>query len=297
MPNRMYMTIVAESGATKTDWRTADTGLRTAGINLSVMPYEKVASTVEEAASALLKDGEKAEKIFFYAAGLVSEDSAKNLKSVLREFFPEAEIFCASDLMAASRALWGDGPGISAVLGTGSNSCLYDGSRVVRNIRPGGFILGDEGGGVSLGRRFVADFIKERVPDALAVEFSEKFRATYSSIVENVYGGGGPSYLASFAPFLVGKAGEYDYLQDLIKDNFRDFMVRMILPYRTGNECLEVGAVGSFGFACRDIVAGTGREYGVEFVRFLASPAETLVAYHCGGYGKASDMVSDKAVE
>ena len=167
------MILIIESGATKADWcAVADDGIpvfiKTGGINLATMSEEVNEKTVNQALAELeAKDlREKVDRIHFYAAGLVSSEGdevpelARGLDKVLKAHFPDAVIEYASDLLAAARAVCGHKPGIAAILGTGSNSCLYDGERIVKNIRSGGFILGDEGGGARLGKLFMSDFLK-----------------------------------------------------------------------------------------------------------------------------------------
>ncbi len=285
------MTIIAESGATKTDWVCGGVSLRTRGINLSVMTDADVSAVVAEAAGKLLAScpGMDAgtlrqggvSRVFFYGAGLVSEDSGRRLRRILTEHFGPAAMEFSSDLMASARALWGMSPGVVAILGTGSNCCVYDGEKIVMSVRPGGFILGDEGGGVSLGRLFIADYIKNLVPEGLAREFHEEYGLDYPKIVEAVYRGSNPSgFLASFAPFIVKAAERYGYAHDLLKENFRSFITRALLSCRSGDGDMEVGVSGSFGCACRTLLEELGGEYGVRFVKFVPSPIKILPGFH-----------------
>ena len=173
------MTILAESGATKTDWRSiASDGtvysMRSTGMNVATADVAFVEKTLREAIPKLNPSGETVERIHFYAAGMISTpgnpvpEGAVRLHGEFMKAFPESEVAYASDLLAAARALFGRKPGIAVILGTGSNSCEYDGKQIVKNVRSGGFILGDEGGGASLGRQFVSDFLKGIVPEPVA---------------------------------------------------------------------------------------------------------------------------------
>ena len=172
------MIIIAESGATKTDWRSiSDDGksfsMKTPGMNVATAESSFIENVLKEAVTGLNPSGETVREIHFYAAGLISDgkqvpDSAVRLDAVFRKSFPEAAIEYASDLLDAARAVCGRKPGIAVILGTGSNSCEYDGEKIVKNVRSGGFILGDEGGGASLGKRFMSDFLKGLVLSPLA---------------------------------------------------------------------------------------------------------------------------------
>lgn len=275
------MKLIVESGSTKTDW--AAVGMcrfRTSGINLSVMPARAILEVLLQARELLeenVPEGRNADpdEILFYGAGLAGSSSLLVLDKALKAVFPSASVAYGSDLLAAARAAFDRKPGIVAILGTGSNSCLYDGSKVVSNVRPGGFILGDEGGGVSHGRAFIADYIKGLLPESLSDSFTEEYGLTYEQIVEKVYQGSSPAaFLASFVPFILEHRDD-QYVRDLIDSNFRSFIIRCLKQYDL--EANDVAVVGSFGCACRDELISLGREYGVRFTYFIKSPIDRLV--------------------
>ena len=157
-----------------------------------------------------------------------------------------------------------------------ANSCLYEHGEIKKNIRPGGFILGDEGGGAVLGRMFLSDYIKGLVPEGLAALFDSEFGLDYPDIVKGVYKAEAPSrFVASFARFVCDNRND-GYAAGLIERNIRVFIERSLSRY--GNP--EVGIVGSFGCACCDELETIGKEYGLAFVKFVKSPIDALVAYH-----------------
>jgi N-acetylglucosamine kinase-like BadF-type ATPase len=287
------MIIIVESGATKTDWLAFDeegtrVNVKTGGMNLASMPEDVVRGVVEDAAAGFKEKGISLfEWIHFYAAGLICQSSesvpsmAINLDKVLRSLFPGALIEYASDTLAAARAVCGHKPGIAAILGTGSNSCLYDGERIVRNVRSGGFILGDEGGAARLGKLFISDFIKGLVPEPVSGEFSRDFEVDYMTVVKNVYKGEAPAgYLGSFAPWITSRYDSCDYIKMLVDNNFRDFFERALKQYDT--ESLPVGVVGGFGYANRDILRRLAGSYGIIFSKIIKAPVEGLVDFHSG---------------
>lgn len=287
------MILIVESGATKTDWVGLQAGggparsVKTGGMNISSMSEAAVNEVVECAAKEFLRLGvSKIEDIHFYAAGLICQSGesvpsmAVKLDKVLRRFFPEARIEYASDTLAAARAVCGTAPGITAILGTGSNSCQYDGEKIVRNVRPGGFILGDEGGAVRLGKLFLSDYIKGLVPEPLAGEFGREFDVDYLTIVNNVYKGGSPAgYLGSFAPWITARYDSCEYVKNLVDSNFRDFIERCLLQYGQGSS-LRVGVVGGFGFANAAILRKIAEPYGIKFSKIIKAPIEGLVDFH-----------------
>ena len=174
----MRMKLIIECGATKTDFcltgENTDSRFRAAGINLSTTDMDTVSHTVRDAVSRLnaLSSPEmygEVSDVYFYGAGLVRE--VPELEELLRSVFPSARVELASDLVAASRAVLGDAPGIAAILGTGSNSCLYDGRSVVKNVLPCGYVFGDYGSGNALGRMFLSDYFQGLMPEELAGDF------------------------------------------------------------------------------------------------------------------------------
>ena len=290
------MILIIESGATKADWCAVQPGgkaredVRTAGMNLATMTAASLQKILTQALTTLRGDSSVASatpvtQVHFYAAGLLTRegervpDGAETLDRVLRMAFPFAEIEYASDLLAAARAVCGHAPGIAAILGTGSNSCLYDGKQIVRNVRSGGFILGDEGGGARLGRLFVADFLKGLVPEPVASQFAAAFPVDYMTVVHNVYRGPSPSgYLGAFAPWIMEHYDASPYVKELVDGNFRDFIERVLKQYDLA--ALPVGVVGGFGYAHRQILQEVARPYGIRFQTILATPMDGLVAYH-----------------
>ena len=281
------MIIVAESGATKTEWRSVGNDgtvrpAQTPGMNPSSYDEDHIASAVAQAMSAVNPEGEKVDRIFFYGAGLVSTASAAPIESALRKWCPDAVIDSRGDLIAAARALFGDQEGIVAIMGTGSNSCFYRDGKIVLNYRPGGFILGDEGSAAYLGKIFMSDIIKGRVPLSVGNIFREEYSLPYLEIIENVYRKpGAAAFLGSFAPFILKNVDEPSgYMRSLLEGCIDSFMQTALNRYKENYGVNKVGVVGSFGCACEDLVRETGSRYGLEFVKFIKSPVEELVKYH-----------------
>ena len=269
------MILIVESGATKTDWCLVGpegpvSRLQTPGMNLSSIASEANAAVFATAVEQFTG----VDEVHFYAAGLL--EFPVELDRVFRERFPHATFEYASDLLAAARAACGRGEGVAAILGTGSNTCLYDGQRIVRNIHGGGFIIGDEGSAAALGRMFLSDLVKELVPEDLAQAFASFHEADYASVVRNIYKSPAPSrYLGSLAPFLLDNR-DNTYVKALIDRNFRDLFERALIRYGD----YPVGVVGGFGCACRAELGQLATGYGLTISRFIPSPMDGLIAYH-----------------
>jgi N-acetylglucosamine kinase-like BadF-type ATPase len=287
------MIIVVESGATKTAWRAVwDDGsvraVQTAGLSPTCLDLEHTQGIVRKAIPELNPEGRHVDEIFFYGAGLVSPESYAPIQEALQMWCPLAEVHFHSDILAAARALFGDGSGIVAIMGTGSNSCLYENGEITRNIRPGGFILGDEGSGVALGRAFLADLIKGLVPAVIEEDFNREFGLDYPQIIRKVYKEQAASaFMASLAPFILARKGE-GYIDRLIESCLESFMERALERYADNASeeiSSKVGVVGSFGCACEEMLRSLSERHPLEFVRFIKSPIDELVTYHRSRHG------------
>jgi N-acetylglucosamine kinase-like BadF-type ATPase len=225
------MKIIVESGATKTAWRAISvegnmTEVLTPGLSPTCLDAEYISDIVRKAVPALNPDGKSVEQIVFYGAGLVSEESTASLRSCLEMWCPFASVEFHSDILAAARALFGDGSGVVAIMGTGSNSCLYRDGKIIRNYRPGGFILGDDGSAASLGKAFMSDVVRSLTPANVYQLFREEYDLPYQNIVENVYRKpGAAAFLGSFAPFILKNIDEPSgYFRSLVEGCIDAFM-------------------------------------------------------------------------
>ena len=277
------MILIVESGATKSDWRAISKDgqemkrIISEGVNLSTMKASVIKNAVSEASEQFA--GLPISDIYFYAAGVATDEVAAEIKEVFAKTIPGASCEIETDLIAAARAACGHSEGIAAIVGTGSNSCLYDGVQIVGRVYSGGFILGDEGSAAALGKLFIADFIKGLVPEYIAEDFAVRYDSDYASIVQNVYRSeASPSgYLGGFAPFIM-EYFEDKYVRNLVVDNFRSFIRRSLKQYDT--ERYSVGVAGGFGYALKDIFAKVAEEEGVRISRFIKEPIEGLIDYH-----------------
>ena len=274
------MIIIIEAGATKSDWRILEGGrqrqLLLPGINVSTSDeghnLDVLSRGLAEAGAPRI-DG-----LFLYVAGIVTPEVRERYSAYVRTLVDVGLIEINDDLVAAARAVCGNDPGIVAILGTGSNACFWDGTAVSFKVRSGGYILGDEGGGAVLGKLFLADFLKGRVPGEVAEAFAERFDSSYSGIVASVYRSESPAgYLGGLAPFILSHYSN-PYVKELVDGNFRSFVTRSLLSYPVDQ--YPVGVVGGFGSACRDILEPICAGYGIRISGFENEPINGLIKYH-----------------
>lgn len=276
------MILIADSGSTKTDWCLVDDGgvvLRAAtqGINPFHQDEGTIGSVVDDELLPQL-NGIIPDKIYFYGSGC-REEQAAMMERLLGRAFPRcADISACGDLLAAARAVCGDNEGIACIMGTGANSCLYDGEKIVRNTPPLGYILGDEGGGAVLGKLFINAMFKDRLTVALRERFLSESQLTLSDIIRKVYREPlANRFLASISVF-IRKNIDAEPLRQLVVDNFRDHFRYNVNQYDRRD--LEVGAVGSvayhYGRQLREAAAAEGYQVG----KILLSPMDGLIAFH-----------------
>ena len=275
------MQLIADSGSTKVDWRAIKEDgsvieISTEGINPVFQTREQILDIFNTKLVPVLGNGVK--EIYFYGAGVVSPEVCGALSGYFKEVFPESECFAASDVLAAARALCGHKPGIACILGTGSNSCMYDGKDIVKNVRAGGFILGDEASGGYLGKRLISDFIKGLLPKEIEDVFVERYGLDYMAIVQKVYRESLPSrFLASFSPFL-NEFKEHPYIHNLLRSSFDEFFKRNIVHYDYQNN--EVNFVGSIAYYYRPIIEESAAAQGMKVGKIIKGPIDGLVEYH-----------------
>lgn len=273
------MKLIADSGSTKTSWAVVDDKetkiIGTAGINPAVQSEDTIMCTLHEMVS-ILTDGPR--EIYFYGAGCCGKASLL-MEQCLRQAFPDAETICVeSDLLGAARALFGGEEGIACILGTGSNSCLYDGKVITANVPPLGYILGDEGSGASLGKMFFNALFKGDLPEELKNMYLEETNQTYDDVIRRVYREQNANrYLASTSLFLANHL-DLRQLVDIVEQNFEQFFVKNVRKY--GRPDLLVAAVGSIAFAYSDLFNKVAACHGYQVTRVIKEPIDALVGYH-----------------
>ncbi|MCR4836204.1 MAG: ATPase [Bacteroidaceae bacterium] len=278
------MILIADSGSTKTDWTFVDDGalvkrVSTQGINPVHQSREFILDEVLKAELLpQIREEQTRLHIYFYGAGCVGR-WAEAVRSALAEVFPEAsDIAVESDLLGAARAVCGRREGLAAILGTGANSCLYDGRKIVGNIPPLGYILGDEGSGAVLGRMFLNAIFKGALPAEMRDDYLSWAGLSYADVIEKVYRQPlANRFLANTSRYIYNHLANSE-LRGLVKENFRAFFSNNIARY--GRQELPLGAVGSVAFVYRELLSEVATEEGYVLADVYKSPMEGLVKYH-----------------
>jgi len=276
------MILLADSGSTKTQWCLVQDGnvvleVITDGINPFYQTDMEIITLLDTQLVPKLGNVEIGH-IYFYGAGCSFPDKKIVVSRALVRFFGGAIIEIQSDLLGAARSLFQREKGIACILGTGSNSCFYDGSEIIQNVSPLGYILGDEGSGAVLGKLFIADCLKNQLSKELSEKFFAQYKITPAEIMENVYKKPFPNrYLAKFTPFLLENIDEPNIF-NLVFDSFDAFFVRNIMQYPL--EDIQVGFVGSIAYFFRDTLEIVAFERGISVSKIIQQPMAGLVKYH-----------------
>ena len=278
------MILIADCGSTKIDWCLIENGkvakqVFTSGINALLMSEEQIRQTIADELVPEIKEYE-IDSVYYYGAGCLFDDICANVRRAIAANIPSAKtIEVDTDLLAAARALCGKNPGIACIMGTGSNSCYYDGVKIVDNVSPLGYILGDEGSGAVLGKLLVGDVLKNQLPAALCEKFLKKYDLDRQKIIEGVYKKPAANrFLASLSPFLIENIEE-PAVHRLVLNAFKAFFVRNIENYE-GYKTMPVSFVGSVAYYYRDVLEEAASSLGIKIGTVIKSPMEGLIKYH-----------------
>lgn len=275
------MKLIAESGSTRTEWALVEDNhlvqrVFTEGLN----PFFQTRREISRSVRLGLPESffkKKLDQVYYYCAGCSSYEKKNILGASLVAQF-KTPIQVESDLLAAARGLFKCEAGIACILGTGSNSCFYDGKIIVKNVKAAGYILGDEGSGAVLGKLFLADLLKGLAPKELANEFHEKFRISVNDVMESVYNLPFPNRFLGTIAYFLGDYMDNEYVYNLLTNNLRSFFNRNVCQYDYIN--YPIRFVGSLAYAYPDILQEVAQEFGVEIDVIEETPMNGLIEFH-----------------
>ncbi len=278
----MSIQLIADSGSTKCEWCILNNGehkvITTKGISPYFLNKDQIIELLKNELLLTLNNV-KIDKLQFYGTGLSNVSNVKTIKLALKGLFPETEINIESDLLGAARALCGTKKGIACILGTGTNSCYYNGNKIVKNSPGLGFILGDEGSGTYLGKKVIQYYLYNTFDEDLMHRFNKQFNISKDSILDSVYKKPlANKYLAGFALFLVENRGHY-MVENIIEDGLNDFFFNHLYKYNESWK-LPINFVGSIAYGFRDILQELCNTYELELGVVIKSPIDGLIKYH-----------------
>lgn len=285
------ITLIVDSGSTKTSWcfaflpdtKSADGArtITTEGLNPAVMSAEEVEEKIAKALNHCLQSlsisAADVDNVFFYGAGCIAGRAGVVSESI-SSILVDARIYVADDMLGAARALCGHKAGIACILGTGSNSCLYDGKNIVAHTPALGYVLGDEGSGAVLGRKFLNAVLKQTLPENIRKRFLQESGLDMAEVINRVYRSPAPNrFLASMSKYIHGYLDEKE-VRDIVVDNFEDFIRNNILAY--GDKFRTINVVGSIAYHYKEQLTEAASRNGFQIGKIIKSPIEGLIEYH-----------------
>lgn len=280
------MIVIGESSSTRTEWALVDgkeivAHAFTKGLNPFFQTRREISHTVRlELPEAFFR--RRWEHVFFYGAGCANKEKNKIMESSLVAQF-KTPVTVGSDLLGAARGLLVRKPGLAGILGTGSNSCLYDGKEIVKNVAPLGYVLGDEGSGSYMGKLLIADMLKGIAPADLTARFYERFAVTPNILMDDIYSNPMPNRTLSHYSCFLAENLDNAYVYNLVYTSFKRYFERNIAAYDYRNNPLSL--VGSTCVIYEDILRRAAADFGVELGRLMRFSMPGLVEYHSTGEG------------
>ncbi|MGI4874729.1 MAG: hypothetical protein ACRYFX_26540 [Janthinobacterium lividum] len=277
------MILVADGGSTKCSWcllaGAHPTYFTTEGYNPYFVDTPTIAASLRRGMPAAVQQA-PVRAVHYYGAGVLSPAKAEVVAGALRQLFPQATIHVAEDLLAAARALLGREAGFAAILGTGTNSCLYDGERITQVVESLGYSLGDEGSGTFIGRVLLRDYLRGRLPAGLAGAFRVAYQlGEVSEVLNQLYSQPLPNrFLAGFAKF-AGDHYHEPYCQEIVAQAFEAFFAQIVTHY-PDYQRYALTCVGSVGYHFREALAAAATRHGMAVGHIMPAPIEALVRYH-----------------
>ena len=277
------MMLIVESGSTKSDWVLVSEGkiakrYKTMGFNPFFHNETIIYNSIKQNRE-LLSISKKTKQVFFYGAGCSSDELNLVVKKALGKLFINASINVDHDLLACALATYDGKPAISCIIGTGSNSCLFDGENLVEVVPALGYILGDEGSGSYYGKKLLTDYLYGKLPIDIKQEFDKTFKTSKADIFDNIYMKPHANvYLASFMRFLSG-LNEHEYVENMLKQGMKHFMVNHVCCYDNFKE-LKVHFIGSMSFVFQEQLKFAANELNISLGAIIKNPIDGLVSYH-----------------
>lgn len=277
------MILIADSGSTKTDWRLISengiTQIESEGLNPVYKSKDKIKQVILESVFSVIGKAEEIDKVCFYGAGCMGYEKAENVKDVLLNLFPNSKCFVSSDILAAARATCDNKEGITAILGTGANICYYNSSEISRTRSGLGFVLGDEGSGAHIGKKFVQAYLNEELPKNINERFEKRFNLSKSDIIDAVYRQSNPNlFLAQFSKYVFQIKNE-QAVADIIIECFTEFFETHVEKFENYKD-LPLHIVGSVGFYYSNFIRRIASEKGIKIGVVLEKPIAGLTLFH-----------------
>ncbi len=277
------MILIADSGSTKTSWVLTNGAkviqtVHTKGYNPYYYKNKSLLLTIKSELLPLLKTND-IDKVFFYGSGCSSDENCSMVNNALSQLFPGSTVIVHHDLYGAALALLNNKEGIACILGTGSNSCYWDGYKIISNVPSVGYLLGDEGSGTYIGMKILKGILEDKAPNYIIDSFYKYYNTTFDGILNNIYNEAEPNRFISEVSKFAEKNISNSWIQESIKQSFVDFIENQLKMY-DNYQNLEVCFTGSIAFHFKQILVEVCLESNIKLGVILKNPIDGLVSYH-----------------
>lgn len=279
------MKLIADGGSTKTNWCLVNKEgkkvyFNTEGYNPYFVSTEYIIKSLNDNLPADLEK-DKLTEVNYYGAGCSTDEKRDIVKQAMSTVFSNAKVNIGHDLLAAARALLGRTAGFAAILGTGTNTCLYDGNDVIQNIDSGAYILGDEGSGCYIGKKLLIDYLRGYMPEVVRKNFWETYHLTPDDVNDRVYSQPlANRFCAGFSKFVYDNTNVHlEYSHNLVKTSFEDFFRNLVTHYPNYKD-YTFNCIGSVAYNFRNILEEVVHEHGMQMGNIIRSPIDNLVKFH-----------------
>lgn len=278
------MIAIVDGGSTKCDWVILENSgkisqkTESIGFNPNIINADLIPQEIEKNPHLFLIKNQL-DYIYFYGSGCGTAENALLVETQLQKVFPYAKVTVKEDLTAAAYAAYNGKPAIVCILGTGSNSCYFDGNSIRRDLPSLGFLIGDEGSGSALGKHLLRRFFMKKLPQDLHQEFVETYHLTIEDAIKNMYHNPrANAYLAEFNKFVIQRK-QHPYFQNMVFDEMKNFFEYQVLPYEEAREA-EINFIGSIAYYYEDVLRAAAAELNLTVGHIVQKPIESLVEYH-----------------
>lgn len=278
------MIAIVDGGSTKCDWVILENSgkisqkTESIGFNPNIINADLIPQEIEKNPHLFLIKNQL-DYVYFYGSGCGTAENALLVETQLRKVFPYAKVTVKEDLTAAAYAAYNGKPAIVCILGTGSNSCYFDGNAIRRDLPSLGFLIGDEGSGSAIGKHLIRRFFMKKLPADLHQDFVETYHLTIDEAIKNMYHNPrANAYLAEFNKFVVQRK-QHPYFQNMVFDEMKNFFEYQVLPYEEAREA-EINFIGSIAYYYEDVLRAAAAELNLSVGHIVQKPIESLVEYH-----------------
>jgi len=271
------MNLIIDIGGSRGRWYVVDKSIVSSHETNGFNPFTSSINVLEKILKNLIDkfDFSSIKNIYYYGAGISTDNKRNGVKKQLNNFFACSKIEIYSDLLGSCRALCNDKEGVVCILGTGSNSCYFDGKKIINKINSLGYLLGDEGSGYDLGKKFLRSYLRDELPKGLKDSFKEEYDSS-NDLLERLYNIDNKEKFISSISIFVSKNRDHDHIKTIVIDHFTDYFIKILSKYSSQNLYMS----GSIAYYFKDEIRVVAKGNGFKILKVVKDPIDQLCNFH-----------------